>query len=365
MAEREVTLKLNLKIDGNQIPKIDTKLAEQSLRDLEARAKQTGQAIQQAVAAPGQFSRPSYTPYTAGYSYVNGQRVMDNPNAPGAMRAAGIAYPTLASEFTPGRRAPGGFGDIMRRPSDSPYSTSRGGPAYGPVSDPGSYAQSSLQTARGYDVAMLREQAKMFADANRGAEAYTKSLVRMRTDMRSLRADAVGLAASVALFRMSMSDNDGSISSRLNQGLAGLSLASYAIGGAQSLGRTTASTSRSLGRGVQIASQRIGGTSALGRGGFAAGSAITAGGALLGAAVGPAAIVGAAGLAWLSYEEARNQSAIAEGGRLDAQISQANLWRNYNAIAPFATQGSYSSIHGSAASRKYALGSIDYSQFRQ
>lgn len=359
MAEREVVLKLKVNVEGAQVPKIDTKLADQSLKDLEARAKQTGQVISQSIAFPTRG--PSYTPYTAGYSYVNGVRTMNSPNAPGAYRAAGIAYPHIASEFNPGMRARGGFGNIMSRPSDSPYSTTRGGPALGPVSDPGSFAQSSLSTARGYDVAILRST--FGADALRDVENYGRSLDKIRLSMRSLRENVGGLAGSMALFNLSLQDQSGSTASRMQLGASALGMATYGWGAARGAQQFLGGGSALAGRAIRRGAIRVGGTSAIGRGGAALGGGLLAAAPAFGLLGAGLALGGATVMGMMAWDESRLQ---AERDARDVSDARAQSMRdaiNMRGLMPFGMAANRAGIGADAAFGRFGIGADTYQQF--
>jgi hypothetical protein len=192
-----------------------------------------------------------------------------------------------------------------------------GGPAHGPVSDPGSWARSSLQTARGYDQANLRG----FVGSYRGLMEGGPGLQQLNQSMSKMRSSAVGLGASIYALNRSFEEGSG-FDDPVIQGAAGLSTV---VSGGKFL-NSSVSTVRNVARTGRYmagaAARRLGpgiaGRAAVGAGGML-GSVGAASGAAIAAPFAAAAALGGA----LYYYNRKNDRAIEEGESLDERISIA------------------------------------------
>lgn len=210
--------------------------------------------------------------------------------------------------------------------------------AYGPVSDGGSFAASSLQTARGYDVAMLREHVEGL-----NSQQYEGSLQRLQQGLMKTREAALGLSASIVLLNKAMESGSG-WDNWYTMGTAGLGLAAFGgrlVGGAADVVRGGAG----IGAGLLNAGAAAAGAGSLGRGlawgGRALGGLAGVSSFAIGAPIATAVALGGA------YAYYRNQGNQADAAGLDLDQEMRALQRAYQTrqiLDPFSSLlGSYAS----------------------
>jgi hypothetical protein len=219
--------------------------------------------------------------------------------------------------------------------------TAGGGPAYGPVSDPGSAGQSSMSTARGYDQAMLRGRVTQANQYFAAAYDAGGSINKTAIGMNQLGAALTNLAAGIVLTNKAAEEGADAWQNLQTKFVGGMNIAvgsGMALRGAQNL--ATGAGGMAL-RGVNLAAgaaalSGFGGTaSILGRLGAPLGMAgMAAGGLVAGGGLGVAAYLG-----YQLYDaNQQNEAALARGQDLDARIGQQNRIRNMAAFAPYAAR---------------------------
>lgn len=208
------------------------------------------------------------------------------------------------------------------------WSLSSGQWHQGPISDPGSYARSSLTTARGYDVAALREQITglNFGGIEQGTDRAARGMTKAREA-------AVGLTAALVLLNKSQEQGSG-WDNWYTQGTAGLGIATYGLrlaSGAADMFRSGAD----IGSGALAAYSAYQGVGRVGRL-AASGSRALAGlaGVSTATIAAPLAVAGGFGIAYAGavYE---NWQATARGRELDlANQSVNDQRRSFALMAP-------------------------------
>lgn len=319
MAERDVVLKLILQVDGAKIPALDTKEAEESLRKFAERAKQVNREVAQAAASAS----------AGGYG--------------------GVSIPTAAT------RAAASAGSLPRgfRRLSTPTVGPLGGVprAYGPVSDPGSYARPSQSSYGGYQDAMFYQSYDAVQNRIRNIAAGAPSMAgagrafnQARLGGNQVRESVGGLAASLALLDMALKQSQGTILDTAKITASAFSTLAHGATFAQGGGRLAMGAGRLGGMALRggatlgrLGGAAIGGGLQIGGamlGGYAGGMMGSAGGAIaaIGGGIGAGAVAGlgalAVGAGAYGYYRYQDYRARQRGLELDQQIYDTNLSRS-------------------------------------
>lgn len=393
--QKDVILNILLKIGDNKLPPIDTKAAEAAIdayktkvqtaqREVAASVSSMAQSATAGAGAGGAAGGPAIggaAPYA--FSFQPGGRSYYGP--PGQGTPAYTIPP--GGVFADFNQFPGGVGPMPRpygpygagaRPiygegaatllsgpwngsdywggvrggSPAPRGWSYGGWANGPVSDPGSWGQSSLQTGRGYDQAMLRRRVESRDAYSDGWEDDARGGYRKVLQGTAQAGHGImQLAAGIVLLNKAAEEGADAWQNFHTRLIGTISLISGGTTTALGVGATSIGAGRlALGGTKFLAGQAAfmgatGTASFLGAGTMGVGEAIAGGGLAGATAIGAIGLgtLGVGALAYGGYQFYRanqaNQSAMQRGEQLDNQLEQFQRYRNWQRARPIRELG--------------------------
>jgi hypothetical protein len=354
---RELVLRLLVQIPDAKVPALDTKEAEAALE----RLREKGRAVQKELenvgrtpvspggmpgGSPGGYSpggpvmpvfqpgrTPTYQPWQPGGIpmpavppgglFVNPNQYpspigpQPRPYGPWGAGATPI-YPSGSATMLSGPwNGPGYYGAGGPSYGAAGVGMSFGGPAYGPVSDPGSAGTASPNARSG----PMRD----FIGQIHTLEKYDQGVQKLTASLRNFREAAISAAAGTLMLEHGM--ESGSV---MQMGLGGLMLGDSAVriasGTPNLIRRGAGAASGVLARGMRMAGPGMlsGAMGAVGGylGGIAGQATLTG---LAGAVAAPAAVIAAAAYGGYSLYTANrdNNAAIAMGQSLDEQTNFA------------------------------------------